>query len=218
MLTAQKLSGYVAAQLTHFFPDGLTKGRELNRLVNVALQRSDHCFSQIKAKYYNEARGSLNHLHTDQYASFLYFLGNFAFKENRPLLASKIFALNKALHALDIFYEVELPEVFYLEHPVGTVLGRAKYGNYFMVHQSCTVGSNVEDVYPILGEGVVMYAGSGIIGKSKLGNNCWLAYGAVLKNENVPANSIVFERSPKAVIKRTKRSVIRDLFGLKDFH
>ena len=44
-------------------------------------------------------------------------------------LASKAYCLNKALHAIDVFYEVELPEIFFLEHPLGTVLGRAKYSN-----------------------------------------------------------------------------------------
>jgi serine O-acetyltransferase len=38
-------------------------------------------------------------------------------------LADRIYYLNKALNGLDLFYEVEMPDVFYLDHPVGTVIG-----------------------------------------------------------------------------------------------
>ena len=43
------------------------------------------------------------------------------------MIADKIYYLNKILHSVDIYHEVELPSTFFLEHPVGTVLGRAKY-------------------------------------------------------------------------------------------
>ena len=40
-------------------------------------------------------------------------------------MKDKLFLLNKALHGCDIYYEVALPSVFLLVHPLGTVLGRA---------------------------------------------------------------------------------------------
>jgi len=214
MLTESKLCDYVAAQFNHFFPDETVKGRDLSPLVRAAIERSEHCFSRISGKGYGEkGRSVINHLHTDQFATFLYFLSNEAFKKaGCGSTAAKAYALNKALHSVDIFYEVELPPVFYLEHPVGTVLGRARYGNYLMVHQYCTVGSNVEDVYPVLGEGVALYPGSAVIGTSKIGDNCWLSYGSAVKDQEIPADSAVFGISPNAVIKGTKRSVVRDLF------
>jgi serine O-acetyltransferase len=56
---------------------------------------------------------------------------------------------------LDAFYEVELPDVFAFQHPVGTVLGRGRYGNYFFVYQRCSVGANVAGRYPTIGESVI---------------------------------------------------------------
>ena len=34
------------------------------------------------------------------------------------------------MNGVDIFYSVNLSEVFCLTHPLGTVLGHAKYGNF----------------------------------------------------------------------------------------
>ena len=48
-------------------------------------------------------------------------------ESNHTNLAAKVYALNKALHAIDVFYEVELPDLFCLQHPLGTMPGRARY-------------------------------------------------------------------------------------------
>ena len=179
-----------------------------------ALQRLEYCFSHINIKYFFDGKQTcFNHLHTDQYAMFLYFLCNTIHRmEGAPSLASKIYALNKSLHAIDIFYEVALPDIFAFQHPVGTVLGRGNYSNYFFVYQRCSIGANLNGEYPTLGEGVVMYGGSGVIGGCTVGNNCWLSTGALLMDAEVPADSVIFGVAPENVIKPTKRNVARDLF------
>ena len=65
----------------------------------------------------------------------------------------------------------ELPNVFAVQHPVGTVLGRASYSDYFMAYQNCTVGANLKGDFPSFGKCAVMYGGSRIIGKTAIGNN-----------------------------------------------
>lgn len=214
-LSSEELTEYVVRQLTSLFPDGGAVEGALTRPVGHALERIEHCFSRMNLKYFTEGgQTRFDHLHTDQYAMFLYLLSNSIHRMGEdPRLATKIYALNKALHGIDAFYEVELPEVFGFQHPIGTVLGRAKYGNYFFVYQGCSVGSNLDGVYPTIGEGVVMFGRSAVIGSSKVGSNCWLSVGTVLIDATTPGDSVVFGRSPNLVVKPTERSVLRDIFG-----
>jgi serine O-acetyltransferase len=102
--------------------------------------------------------------------------------------------------------------VFAFQHPVGTVLGRGTYGNYFFVFQRCSVGSNRAGEYPKIGEGVVMFGGSAIIGASVVGDDCWLSLGSIVMDAQIPDRSVVFGHSPQLTIKPTSRDVVRDLF------
>ena len=210
-LGKSEFAAYLARQLGHFFPDENVAPSALEPAVGEALERMAYCIARQRGKYF--AEGRFDHLHTDQYAMFLYFVGNSLFRRRDDLaLAAKLYALNKALHSIDAFYEVELPDVFLFSHPLGTILGRARYSNYFVVYQHCTVGSNLDGTYPTLGEGVAMYGGSAIIGDCIIGANTALSYGAVVMEENVPANSVVFGRSPSLVVKPARRNVIEARF------
>lgn len=210
-LSKSEFAAYIARQLGHFFPDEAVTPAALEPAVGDALDRMGYCIARQRGKYF--ADGRFDHLHTDQYAMFLYFVGRALFvRRDDPTLAAKLYALNKALHSLDAFYEVELPDVFLFSHPLGTILGRARYSNYFVVYQHCTVGSNLDGTYPTLGEGVAMYGGSAIIGDCTIGANTALSYDTVIMEENVPADSVVFGRSPALIVKPSRRNVIEDRF------
>ena len=107
------------------------------------------------------------------------------------------------MHSDDLFYEVELPEYFSLDHPMGSVMGRAKYGNGFSFSQGCTVGNN-HGIYPVIGENVKMCGNSSIIGNCHIGNNVTLGFGTVIKDQDIPDNSLVFGQSPNLIIKEKK--------------
>jgi serine O-acetyltransferase len=157
-LAAADLAGYVAAQVNAMFPDGDVVGTDLLRpAVHGALPRLEHCFAQVNNKYFFDGQQAVfNHLHGDQYAMWLYFLANELYRQGGPAAAcSKLFLLNKALHGCDIFYEVVLPSIFLLTHPLGTVLGRGNFSDYLLVYQRCGIGSN-HDVYPTLGAHVTL--------------------------------------------------------------
>jgi serine O-acetyltransferase len=213
-LRADELATYVARQASAFFPDRTIDGATLGPYVDDALQRLAHCFAHIRQKYFQDENGPrFDHLHTDHYAMFLYLLGNTIYRKQGDLdVAAKVYALNKALHGLDAFYEVELPEIFAFQHPVGTVLGRATYSNYFFVYQRCSIGSNLKGEYPRLGEGIVMFGDSAVIGDACIEGNCWLSVGTVVMDEDVHRDSVVFRRSPSLIVKATTRDVVRDLF------
>jgi serine O-acetyltransferase len=216
-LSPREMTAYLCKQLNAFFPDNHPlKETDLNSFVEEAYRRTQNSFSNIKKKYYIEGQDVIfNHLHSDQMAVFLYYASNSAFKkEGHTHLPSKIYLLNKALHGMDAFYAVSLPEVFTVVHPVGTVLGNAKYGNFLCVYQNCGVGSDEDGIYPTFGEGIVLYAKASIIGKCQVGNNVVLAANTFVLNTNIPENSVVVGQYPNVALKPISRSVKERVFGL----
>jgi serine O-acetyltransferase len=215
-LARTDLALYVRKQFENLFPDGTNLG-DLPKLVELALGRVEHCFSRVRLKgFFSDGEARFSHWHSDQYAIFLYYLANSAFREKpgHPI-ADKAYALNKALHALDAFYEVELPDVFAVQHPVGTVLGRATYSDYFICYHNCTVGANLDDDYPAFGRGVVMYGGSRVIGKTVVGDNSFVSTGAiVVDGGKYGPDSVLHGVHPNARRSAATRNVIRDIFGV----
>jgi len=139
LMSSSDLAVYVGRQLDSMFPVAEVPASELRVYVDAALERLEVCFSALHLKYFQEEGASrFDPLHTDQYAMFLWYLGNAVWRlRGDERLAARVYALNKALHAVDIFHEVELPDIWCLQHPVGAVLGRASYGDYFCFYQGC---------------------------------------------------------------------------------
>lgn len=213
-LNQQALASYVAAQMSNYFPDRVVAAGELQRFVVAALERTDHNLAHQNRKYGGEgSQAQFDHLHTDQYAVFLYYLSNSIHQlQGDRTLASKAYALNKALHGLDAYFEILLPPVFVVQHPVGTVLGRAVYGDFLFVYQQCLVGVGLDGSAPILGNGVVLFGGSSVVGKCTLGSNIWVSAGSLVIDAEIPDNSVVFGRSPDLIIKPTSKSVLQNIF------
>jgi serine O-acetyltransferase len=213
-LDPEGLSQYVARQLSGHFPDRDVRPADLLPSLRLALERLEHCFSRIGIKYFcDQGQATFNHLNTDQYAMFLYFLSNSLHRSGGPAeLAAKLYALNKALHALDLYYEVEMPDIFALQHPVGTVIGRARFSDYLFIYQRCSIGANLSNQYPVFGKGVVLFGGAAVIGNCTIGDNVWLSVGTTILEQDVPAGQTVFGRSPQLVMKKAKRDVVRDMF------
>ena len=207
------LVGYVAKQINTFFPD-IDETENVRKVLPEALDRLEHCIRHVRfSGYWGHDGPRFNHLHTDQYAVMLYYLANSAHQRGMTSLAAKAYALNKALHGLDAFYEVELPAIFAVVHPVGTVLGRASYADYFVAYQNVGVGSDpFTHRKPVFGEGVVMYGGSRVVGTSTIGSNCLISAGAFVLNRDVPDNHTAFGMDRALTVKATRRHVRRDIF------
>lgn len=201
-LNPQQLAGYTARQLNHFFPDGdLVEAEMLRSGVEWTFERLAKLHRATADKYYfRNGTPYFDHLHGDQYATFIYFLSRYgATQSGDRSLAAKLYLLNKALFAVDIFFEVELPEIFLLCHPVGTVLGRASYEDYLVVSQNCTVG-NIANVYPKLGWGVVLCSGASVLGGCELGDSVCVGAGSMLVDLQVPAGHTAVGRAKEARI------------------
>lgn len=178
---------------------------EIKKVFPVVLKRTSHCFSASTNKYYRDKnRLVFNPYHSGQYTIFLYFLSNQLWKTNphAKQIADKIYYLNKTLNGLDIYYEVEMPSIFFLDHPVGSVLGRAKYGDGFSFSQNCTVGNN-HGIYPEIGKNVVLHSGAKILGSCKIGNDVVVSANCYIKDQNVPDGCLVFGASPNLIFKKS---------------
>jgi serine O-acetyltransferase len=167
-----------------------------------SLDRLTYCFSFSLNKYYRR-NGSIffNPLHAAQYGIFLYYLSNTIWHEyGSILLCDKLYLLSKMINSLDLFYEVEMPDVFFTDHPVGSVIGRAQYGRFFSFVQNCTVGNN-NGIYPVIGDYVSLKMGASVLGRSNIGNRVIIGSGATVKDQDIPDCSLVFGNSPNLIIK-----------------
>lgn len=209
-MSTGELSLMVSKQLNHFIPDSFAvEASEINELMAECVDRIKNCFKWINNKYYtNEEEIFFNHLQSDHYCAFIYLLSNTAYKQGNLPVATKLFLLNKYLHGLDLYFSVQLPEVFMLVHPVGSVIGNAQYGNFFVAYQNCTIGSTFKDgkyIYPLFGDNVIMYARSAVIGSCHIESNVVIAANSFVLNSQVDANSVVTGNYPHlAISKRTK--------------
>ena len=208
-LSAESLLELVAKQLSNLFIySAESEEAILRQAVDQALADCEVCFVPNPNKYYSDnGTARFNPFHSGQYCVFLYYLSRAAGKlaPAPSSLADRIYFLNKALNGCDLFHQIELPAIFRLDHPVGTVMGRAKYGNYFSFSQNCTVGNN-NGIYPVIGERVTMCSGAKIIGKCHIGNNVILGANTCVKDTDVPDNSLVFGSSPQLIIKPNTRT------------
>ncbi len=188
----------------------------LDPYIGEAITRTEYALMHTANKYKLPKSSdaiSFSVYNSVQYGVFLYCLSRCMFeKDGNGRNAEKIYYLNKIMNSLDLFYAVEMPSIWSAEHPMGSVMGRAKYGDFFFFYQGCTIGGN-KGYYPELGKYVVMYSNSKIIGKSKIGNNVVVSANTYIKDEEIPDNCIVFGSSPHLVVREKSETYIRELIS-----
>ena len=138
-LPRQALQEYTSRQLNYFFPDNnIVDLNNSTAAFSNALDRIEHCFSYCTLKQYNNGTNTLlNHLYSDHYMLYIWFLANTIWKENGdPSLCNKLYYLNKALHGLDCMYDTKLPAIFLIFHGAGTMLGKAAYDDFLIVQEA----------------------------------------------------------------------------------
>lgn len=177
----------VETQLENFFPIGVNRSIE-EIIFQAAYQRTISCINSISGWKVN----GFDRFISWQYATFLYFLSREVFLQSSDVeLSTRLFLLNKALNSFELYFQVELPNNFFLSHTPGLVFGQATYGNYCVFHQGCTVGRD-GNKRPILEEGVVMYPNSSVIGQCLVRTNSVIAPGVQLVNQDTPGNCYAF--------------------------
>jgi serine O-acetyltransferase len=193
------LADYIARQLNHFFPDAdVVTAKEMLLYIDGVEERAFACFTGIRKKYFNEGEQiKFSHLQSDQYSMYLYMLANHIHRTaGNTSITTKLYCLNKALHSIDIYFTSQMPDIFLLVHPLGTIMGRATFGDYFVAYQGCTIGCLNEGLFPTIGEHVIMYAHSSILGKCTIGSRVCIAAGVSVINTDIPDDVIVFGEYP----------------------
>ena len=205
-----RLLAYVVRQLENLFPDDAPGVRAaVDAHLDAALQRLERCIAEVRAW----RPGEFDYLHSSQYAIFLYCLGNTLWHAGAEVsLCNKLFGLNKALNGIDLFYEIEMPEVFFIGHSVGIVLAKARYGERLVLYQNSTVGKNHGEA-PSLGEGVVLYPNTAVIGRCTIGAGSVIAQGVSVVNRSTPGGCLVFQGEAGGLVFRPPtRDVLADIF------
>ena len=213
-LGANELSNYISNILNNSFPDGDDiSPNDLKVHLPIALTRLEKCMSGIQRKYFNHyGQVEFNHLNSDHMATFLYLLANTIWEETKnPRIPTKLFYLNKLMNSLDLYFSVKLPEVFFLVHPMGSVIGNAHYGNFLAIYQGCTVGA-VDGIYPRFGEGTILFAGATVLGNTVCGDNVTFAARSFVINSEIPENSVVTGSFPEHKIVASTRTVRERIF------
>nr|WP_315466863.1 hypothetical protein [uncultured Undibacterium sp.] len=201
---------YLVRQLEHFFPDGQHDlSFRIEKDLDQALARLEVCIDAVKIW----RKGEFDYLHSSQYTIFLYFLSNTIWRSRQDKrLCTKLFYLNKALNGIDCFYEIEMPDIFFIGHSVGIVLAKADYANYLVLYQNSTVGKN-HGIAPKLEEGVIMYPNTAIIGDCHVKTRSVIAQGVSVINKDTMPNSYVFQSNSGALeFKPCSKNILGDIF------
>jgi serine O-acetyltransferase len=192
--TRESLAAYTTAQCVHVVPDGREDAfrQAVDAHLDEALDRLHRCINACAPWRPDQ----FNVLQSSQHTTFLYFLANTIWRRSGDTAAAtRLFLMNKAFNGIDLFYEIAMPEVFYIGHSVGIVLAKATYGNYLVLYQNSTVGRH-KDQIPVLGERVVLYPNTAVIGRSVVEDDAVVSQGVSIVNKRVPKGSIAFAGGP----------------------
>lgn len=211
-LSTEELIEYIGHQLDTFFPDKKKlKGEDIKKAISLGLERTEHCFKHVALPaYFNGGETKFSHLHSDQYSQFLYYFSNSLWKisENKEI-CDKITQLNKFLNGMFWSYKGELPDIFILIHPVGTVIGNAVYSDFLVVLQNVTINTNSDEhgnPAPTLGRGLFLGAGAKIIGGKPVGDRVSIGVDALVYKQEIKDDSVVFSgRSGAIEIEQRKK-------------
>ena len=184
---------YVTAQCSHVVPDGreFAIKSAVSAHIDDALARMHFCINACapwKADQFNVMQSS-------QHSIFLYFLSNSIFKTSGNVdAATRLFLVNKAFNGIDLFYEIAMPPIFYIGHTVGIVLAKADYGNRLVLYQNVTIGRHKNRI-PSIGDGVVVFPNSAIIGDCKIGDGAVVSQGTSVLDCDVSSKKLAFKGS-----------------------
>lgn len=205
--TRASLVDYVTAQCAAITPDG--READFRAMIDahfdVALERLHVCINACAPWRPDQ----FNVLQSSQHCIFLYYLAHTIWSRSGETAApTRLFLMNKALNGIDLFYEIAMPKVFYIGHSVGIVLAKATYGERLVLYQNSTIGRH-KDRIPTIGEGVVVYPNSAIIGRCDIGDGAVISQGTSVLDADVGAGQLAypgadgrlaFRAAPKAIL------------------
>lgn len=207
----ESLISYTTAQCASVVPDGRDAAFRavIESHLDEALERLHRCINACAPWRPDE----FNVLQSSQHCIYLYLLANTIWRRSgETAAATRLFLMNKAFNGIDLFYEIAMPEIFYIGHSVGIVLAKATYGEKLVLYQGVTVGRHKADI-PVIGERVVLYPQSAVIGRASIEDGAVLSQGVRAINRRVPEGQVAFAGADGALtFKPNPPELIREYF------
>jgi len=210
--TRESLIDYVVAQCRSVVPDGrdVAFRAAVEAHLDEALERLHRCINAC-APWRPDV---FNVLQSSQHCIFLYYLANTIWRTSGDTAApTRLFLMNKAFNGIDLFYEIAMPEVFYIGHSVGIVLAKATYGNYLVLYQNSTVGRH-KDQIPVIGDRVVLYPNTAVIGRSVVEDDVVVSQGTSVINKRVPKGQVAFRSAEGLAFSPRPDDLLKEYFRL----
>ena len=210
--TRASLIDYTVAQCAHVVPDGRDAAfrAAVDAHLDAALERLHVCINACAPWRPDQ----FNVLQSSQHCIYLYYLANTIWTQSGDTSApTRLFLMNKAFNGIDLFYEIAMPKAFYIGHSVGIVLAKATYGEHLVLYQNSTVGRH-KDQIPVIGERVVLYPNTAVIGRSTVENDCVVSQGTSVINRRVPAGQMAFRAPDGLAFKPRPADLIGEYFRL----
>lgn len=181
-------SNFLSQQITNLLPYFNINEDILTKYEANAVKRSDSLIKRLKTRDNTKFNIKISwHL-----ATFIYWLSREIWENEGNIdECAALFCLNKLLNSIDLFYEIDMPEAFFLGgHTSGQVFAKANYKNFLVTYQNCTIGRNLNDA-PTLGKYNVLYPGSSVIGNCSLGDNVILGPGVQVVDRDIEDNTML---------------------------
>lgn len=131
------------------------------------------------------------------------------YKHNMPFIARFISQRSTKKTNIEIHPGATIGRRFFIDHGTGVVIGEtAEIGDDVTIYQGVTLGGTGKDVgkrHPTVGSGVMIGAGSKVLGPFRVGNNSNIAAGSVVLHE-IPDNCTAVG-APARIVKRDGKRV-----------
>ena len=103
----------------------------------------------------------------------------------KKILARALYHRIHMKYGCFIYYTAIVAKGFYIEHPIGVVIGAAEIGENFKIYQNATVGAQWrgeyhEGKYPRIGNNVMLTSGSSILGNVHIADDVVIGCNSVV--------------------------------------
>ena len=201
-LAKEEIGSFLKKQLEFYIPDGYMVDDDYwLEAITIALDRCDNCFKHILMPGYRDEKGEsiFSHLHRDQYATFLYFLSNTIWTGyHDKQICDKLLNLQSILHGIFLSYKCEMPNIFLFSHPVGTIIGNAKYSDGLYIGHNVTVNTK-SDLH--IGKLCALLPGATICGNEPIGDRVSIGVNVTVYNKKIEDNSVVYNEDGQMKIR-----------------
>jgi serine O-acetyltransferase len=147
------------------------------------------------------------------HALWFYRVNHWLWKHGMRVLARWLSQVARLLTGIEIHPGAQIGKRLFIDHGMGVVVGETTIiGDEVTIYQGVTLGGTGKEQgkrHPTIGNGVVIGAGSRVLGNIEIGNNSRIGAGSVVLR-SVPDDSTVVGVPGHIIFRNGKRVVITD--------